>query len=200
MSEATTKPGPLSFGVAAGVGALVYAVLRGGAMPAGTTALLLAALTVGMLAYFAFQSTPRQRRAVLLGWLLPGLGHWSIGQTRRGLVLGSLILVTFLVGLILADFRNISPFDRHPIWGLAHLFGGIVAALTALITQGLHIESENPFYNVGCLYSGVAALLNILAMVDAWDLAAGASPSDEAGVEDGDSPAPAATESGELSS
>lgn len=182
MKDATSPPSPVSMGLAVGLGALAFLVLRAGLMPTGIMPLVLAGLTTGLLIYFATQSNATQRRAVLLGWLVPGLGHLTIGERRRGLVLGAMIIATFLAGMILADFRNLSPFDRHPIWGLAHLFGGALAGIATLATQTLHIEHENPFYNVGCLYSGVATLLNILAMVDAWDLAGReekTTPSDE---------------------
>ncbi|MEZ6195023.1 MAG: DUF6677 family protein [Planctomycetota bacterium] len=133
--------------------------------------LVLGVVTVALVGIFATTASPRQRNGVVLAWLFPGLGHFYLGERKRGLVLGGMIVATFLVGMILADFRNISPFDRHPTWGIAHAFGGLMSGLAALLTKGLLISRENPFYNVGCLYSGVATLLNILAMVDVWDLA-----------------------------
>lgn len=133
--------------------------------------LLLAAVGALLLLRFVATSTPRQRLAVLLGWVLPGAGHVYLGLRRRGLVLGGLILLTFLAGMALADFRNVSPFDRHPIWGIAHAFGGVMAGVAALLTKDLLILRDSPYYQVGSLYSGVACLLNVLAMIDAWDLA-----------------------------
>ncbi len=128
-------------------------------------------LCTAFLLWFVFRSDKRQRFAVILAWLIPGAGHFYLGEKRRGLFLAALVIATFVAGMIIADFRNISPLDRHPIWGIAHLFGGLMSGIAALATNGLMIVRDNPFYQVGCLYSGVGALLNVLVMIDAYDLA-----------------------------
>ncbi len=134
--------------------------------------LIIAVPLVVVLALRFFTTTSGlERRTVILGWLIPGAGHFLVGQRKRGLILGALVLFTFLAGMVLADFRNISPFDRHPIWAVAHLFGGLISTVAAFLTRHLYIERINPLYDVGCLYSGVAALLNIIVVVDAYDFA-----------------------------
>jgi hypothetical protein len=125
---------------------------------------------LGGAVYFVYLSNPRQRIAVLLALLFPGLGHLFIKQRRRGLFFLGTILGLFLAGMLLADFRNISPLDRHPIWGIAQLPGGLMTAFAALATNSLEITRESPYYAIGCLYSGTACLLNILAACDVWDL------------------------------
>ncbi|MCA9320697.1 MAG: hypothetical protein KDB53_08185 [Planctomycetes bacterium] len=122
-----------------------------------------------MLSRFLTGTTRRERLAVILGWLFPGLGHIYLGERRRGLFLGGLIVGTFLAGLVLAHFRCISPFDRHPIWAVAHFFGGLLSLGTWGATQSLHIEADYATYQVGCLYVGIATLLNILVIIDAFD-------------------------------
>ncbi|MFT7617743.1 MAG: TM2 domain-containing membrane protein YozV [Planctomycetota bacterium] len=131
------------------------------------------ALTFGVafLVWFAIRADRRQRTAVLLGWLIPGAGQFYLGEKARGLFLGFLVIGVFFAGMVIADFRNISPFERHPIWGIAHLFGGIMTGIAAFATKGLMIVRDNPLYTVGCLYSGVGALMNVLVMIDAYDLA-----------------------------
>ena len=128
-------------------------------------------LCVVFMLWFVVRADKRQRFAVILAWLIPGAGHFFLGEKRRGLFLGVLVLGTFLAGMVIADFRNISPLERHPIWGIAHLFGGLMSAIAALATGSLMIVRDNPFYQVGCLYSGVGALMNVLVMIDAYDLA-----------------------------
>lgn len=128
------------------------------------------------LAFFVHKSSPRQRMAVALAWLFPGLGHLWLGRRNRALLFGGIILVLYLAGMVMADFCNVSPFDRHPIWGLAQAPAAIPTLLAWLITGpllDLKIWTVNPYYAIGCLYTGVAGLLNILAMCDAWDLAGG---------------------------
>ena len=147
-------------------------------------------LGAAFLVWFMIRSQKKQRMAVLLAWLIPGAGHLYLGQTKRGLVLGCMVLATFLAGMIIADFRNISPLDRHPVWGVAHLFGGLMSAVAAIATQHLMIVRDNVFYQVGCLYSGVGALLNVLVAIDAFDLASKDARKEE--TDGGDSPVAAA--------
>lgn len=130
-------------------------------------AIVLAAVFV---AWFIIEAKPRVRVAVLLAFLFPGAGHLYLGRRPRAFFLGGMVLATFLAGMAIADFRNIS-LDRHPVWALAHAFGGLMSAIAGLSTRNLMIEGSDPLYPVGCLYSGVACLMNMLVMIDAYDLA-----------------------------
>ena len=120
--------------------------------------------------YFLAVSDKSQRVPVLLGWLFPGLGHWVIGQRRRAVFFAVQLAGLFLTGLLLSDFRCVSPFDRHPIWALTQISGGGMALVTAVLTSGLHIERDNPTYSAGCLYVSAACLLNLVALCDLYDL------------------------------
>lgn len=137
----------------------------------GNLSLVFGLLAVLGMVYFFRVTGPRQQLAVALTWLFPGVGHFYLGRHRRGLLLGGVVLTLFVAGMWLADFRNVSPFERHPIWGLAHAFGGLMTGIATVATSGLQIRESLPFYSVGCLYSGVATLLNLLLMIDVWDLA-----------------------------
>jgi len=120
--------------------------------------------------WFLLTADPSQRKPFLLGWLVPGLGHWIVGQRRRALFFAVQIVGLFLAGLVLSDFRCVSPFDRHPIWAITQIPGGILTIVTAGLTATLHIERDNPTYAVGCLYVGVACLMNLVALCDLYDL------------------------------
>ena len=78
------------------------------------------AICAAFLLWFALRADKKQRIAVILAWLIPGAGHFYLGEKGRGLFLGGMVVLTFVVGMVIADFCNISPFDRHPIWGIAH--------------------------------------------------------------------------------
>ena len=120
--------------------------------------------------YFLAVSDRNQRLPILLGWLVPGLGHWKAGLRTRGLFFGIPLVTLFLVGLVLSDFRCVSPFDRHPIWALTQIPGGALTIVTAALTSALKIVSDNPYYQAGCLYVAVACLLNLVALCDLYDM------------------------------
>lgn len=127
-------------------------------------------LLVAAGAYFLYTSNRRQRTAVVLALLFPGAGHLWIGRRQRGLLLGGIMVALFVAGMAMADFRNISPFERHPIWGIAQIPGGLMTVVAWLATSSLKVVRENPLADVGALYSGVACLLNLVAACDVWDL------------------------------
>ena len=127
-------------------------------------------LLVAGLVWFFKTSNRRQRIAVALTLVLPGLGHLFLGYRRRGLLFGAVIIPLFIAGLALGEFCCISPFDRHPIWGIAQIPGGLMTLITWVSTLGLKAGGDNPYYHIGCLYAGTACLLNVLTACDAWDL------------------------------
>jgi hypothetical protein len=124
---------------------------------------------VGAL-WFLAVSDRSQWKPVLLGWLVPGLGHWVVGKRPRAIFFGAQIIALFVIGLVLSDFRCVSPFDRHPIWALTQIPGGALTIVTAVLTSGLYITRDNPTYAAGCLYVSVACLLNLVALCDLYDL------------------------------
>ena len=113
-------------------------------------------------------STKRQRIAVLLAWLFPGLGHLWLGEKRRGLLFMVVLVTIFLAGLALGGFDTVSPFDRHPIWAMAQIPGGLMMLFGWLVSGKVEITQV---YNIACLYTATACLLNLVAMCDVWDLA-----------------------------
>lgn len=132
---------------------------------------LVPVLIAAGVAYFVWKSNARQRIAVLLAWVFPGAGHWWLGHRSRAKFFAFCLVPTFLAGMALSGFLNVSPVDRHPIWGLAQIPGGVLTLVAWLATMSLRVTSENDFYLIGCLYTGSACLLNLIAMCDVWDLA-----------------------------
>jgi hypothetical protein len=43
----------------------------------------------------------------LVGWLIPGAGYWLVGERARGTVAGVAIIVTYVLGLLVAGTRVI---------------------------------------------------------------------------------------------
>ncbi|MEE2713625.1 MAG: DUF6677 family protein [Planctomycetota bacterium] len=123
------------------------------------------------VAYFLWKSNARQRIAVVLAWAFPGAGHWWLGHQNRAKFFAFCLVPTFLAGMALSGFLNISPIERHPIWALAQAPGGLMTLVAWLATMSLKVTSANDYYLIGCLYSGSACLLNLIAMCDVWDLA-----------------------------
>ena len=110
---------------------------------------------------------PAERTAVgvLLAWLVPGLGHWIIGRRAKAILFFATITVTFTVGILLAEGRNID-YDRNAVYYLAYVFNLGEIGLAWLLARGLEYDHSIRFLQVGYLYTAVACLLNLVVMMD----------------------------------
>jgi hypothetical protein len=110
----------------------------------------------------------------LLAWLLPGAGHLWLGRTQKGLVFLVTLPLMFLAGLLLHG--RIFPFEpSQPLVALAAIanvgIGGLYFLVWALgYGAGLVIA---PSYEYGNTFLIVAGLLNVLVVLDAYDVAVG---------------------------
>ncbi|MBB6429985.1 TM2 domain-containing protein [Algisphaera agarilytica] len=117
--------------------------------------------------------------AAFLGWLLPGLGHFVLGQPQRAVVLAVTIGSLWLSGLLIG---GISVIDRndHPAWFLGQML--IAPSFAAnqyrvkLVREhdGTFDPEDNPPFEPafaraqeqGTLFTSLAGLLNLLAIID----------------------------------
>ena len=108
--------------------------------------------------------------SLLLTWLVPGSGHLLLGRGGKGALYFSLLTFTYLVGLLLADFRcvNAENFGLHLI---AEIFYGGATLLALALTADLGLTHAIPFLDAGVLFCAVAGLLNVCVMVDVFETA-----------------------------
>lgn len=134
--------------------------------------------------------------ACVLAWILPGLGHLYLGKTVRALVFFVVVAATFGLGIasdgaasliedrqpltFLATFDNVAvgPFD---LIGRYLTYGTIVYAMpgeegdprrTELVErQRARVRSVT--YEYGNTFLLTAGLMNLLLILDAFDIATG---------------------------
>ena len=116
----------------------------------------------------------------LLAWLVPGAGHFYLGLRKRALLLFIAIELTYFIGLYIGTIRVVDP-AQSMFWFVAQIFAGlntIVARLWAVS----HYAKSTPVliydwsYSMAVLYTGIAGLLNLLAVFDSVIRAGQASP------------------------
>jgi len=116
--------------------------------------------------------------AVALGWLIPGGGHFLLKRTGRGVLLLLAITSMFVCGLMMRGYMfqpqtgdllttliNVGGF-------IGDLAGGILYLLTVWLGYS-QVDVAGHVHDYGTKFLVVAGLLNILAMVDAFEIAAG---------------------------
>jgi hypothetical protein len=125
--------------------------------------------------------------AWLLGWLVPGAGHWYLGQRARGAVLCGVLVGCFVSGALLGGRGTVST--GHPEFLVLQWGAGLPAAGAWAAGDPEPADLPVARRELGILYTLVPALLNMVAALDAAARAAGANPG---GPEMSHSPAPSA--------
>jgi len=119
----------------------------------------------------------------LAAWLVPGLGHLLQGRWVRGLLLGGAVWLSFLGGLWMGGHlftvggneQGLSALLQLPPM-IANLGSGILYIISWVFGVGFADDpahAARATYEYGNTLLLVAGLLNYLAMLDAFDIAAG---------------------------
>ncbi len=119
--------------------------------------------------------TPRRALlAVLVAWLLPGAGHVMLGRHARGAAFLTIILICLVLGVKLeGNLYRVLP-DR-PLSVLATAASMGVGAPYFLLRFGAGYEGtiRSPGYEYGTAFILTAGLMNLLLVLDVWDIARG---------------------------
>ena len=111
---------------------------------------------------------------IVLAWLVPGGGHFLVGQTRKAIVFLVVLGAMFAIGLA---FRGeLFAFDVHDplvfLAAVAQSAAGLPRLLAGVAGAG-HGEVTAATYEYGNTFLIVAGLLNMLVALDALDRARG---------------------------
>jgi len=113
-----------------------------------------------------------------LAWLVPGAGHFLLKRHVRGLLLFGCVLITYLLGLMMRG-ALFSPqtgdlFTTLIYTGgfLANLASGIFYLLTVWLGYN-QPDVAGHVHDYGTKFLVAGGLMNILAMVDAFEIAVG---------------------------
>jgi hypothetical protein len=110
----------------------------------------------------------------LASWAIPGAGHLWLGRRSKGLVFLIALPLMFAIGL--AIHGRLFPFDlSEPLVGLAavaDLGAGLAYFAASLLGFGAG-DVRAITYEYGNAFLIVAGLLNLLVVIDAYDVAMG---------------------------
>jgi hypothetical protein len=123
--------------------------------------------------------SPRVRSPYLilaLAWLIPGSGHFLLGRRGRGAIIFATVVLSFTLGLLMRG----PLFQPGGVDLLSRLiqFGGFIGDLASGLLYFMaiwlgysqpDIAGHTPDY--GSKFLVAAGLFNILAMVDAYEIA-----------------------------
>jgi hypothetical protein len=116
--------------------------------------------------------------AVALGWLIPGGGHFLLKRNGRGALLAGSITGMFLCGLMMqgAMFQPQSGDLLTTLINTGGFIGDVCSGILYLLSVCFGYNQPDiagHVHDYGTKFLVTAGLLNILAMVDAYEIAAG---------------------------
>ena len=105
-------------------------------------------------------------------WLVPGLGHWLLKKRARAAILFFAIAGMFAFGVLMHGqfFAMASPSYLERLGYLGELCAGLAAPFAKFFGYG----GGNPFFvsaDYGTAYLIAAGMLNLLTILDAYDIA-----------------------------
>jgi hypothetical protein len=110
----------------------------------------------------------------VMAWVVPGFGHLWLGRRQKGLIFLVALISMFAFGLWLKG--RLFPFQlSEPLVALM-AFADLGMGLPYLIAKVLGVDRGNVIlitYDYGNAFIIVAGLLNMLVVLDAFDIAAG---------------------------
>lgn len=114
-------------------------------------------------------SYPRIILGLALTWLVPGLGHQLYGKRGKAAFYSAAILFTFVFGMWLGEWRDVSV-ERFSLYLIAQCWAGGPTLLALWLTRDLKITHDIAYLDVGLLYTAVAGLLNVVILVDLYEV------------------------------
>ncbi len=115
---------------------------------------------------------------VAIGWLIPGGGHFFLHRRGRGAILAGCVILTFAAGLMMrgALFQPEIGDMLTTIIYVGGFAGNVASGILYLATVMLGYAQPDVaghVHDYGTKFLVAAGLMNILAMVDAFEIAVG---------------------------
>lgn len=112
--------------------------------------------------------------SLILGWLIPGLGHLWLKKYWRALIFFVCISIMASLGLLMGG--KIYAFQTENPLTILAFFSDLGIGLLYIMSKGLAFglgDLKNATFEFGTAFIAGAGLLNYLVALDAYDTAAG---------------------------
>ena len=115
---------------------------------------------------------------VALAWLIPGGGHFLLKRPGRGALLAACVVAMFLLGLMMrgALFQPQTGDLLTTVIYYGGFIGDLMSGLLYFVTVWLGYAQPDVaghVHDYGTKFLVAAGLLNVLAMVDVFEIASG---------------------------
>lgn len=112
--------------------------------------------------------------AMIAAWLIPGLGHIYVRRWRRGLAFFLLVLVSLLTGYTLhGNLYRVVPNQPLSVLGTLGAMGMGIPYFVLRYGLGYEGDVVGAGYEYGTAFLLTAGLMNLLLVLDVWDISRG---------------------------
>lgn len=123
-------------------------------------------------------STGKTIAACLAGFILPGLGHIVLGKFVRGALIGGVIIIMFALGFVMEGHLYKPEAKEWLTWFFSFLNVGMGLPYFICLAGDLGFQitpdqAAKVTYEYGNTFFCVAGALNMLAVMDAYDIGIG---------------------------
>jgi hypothetical protein len=118
---------------------------------------------------------PLNIAAIIIGWILPGLGHISLGQKRRGFLIMGGVLFLVVCGVLIGGIDAVDH-KNDGLWFIPQVWGGLIVVGIDVLNQALiaplpvvekvtrvGLSHAN---EIGTLFIAMAGLMNFVVLLD----------------------------------
>lgn len=112
--------------------------------------------------------------AMILAYVIPGAGHFYLGYRRRAAAFFAIVFLMFVIGLAIDG--NLYTLERgQPILRLLASLGSMGAGIIYFVARemGPHGDVTSITYEYGTTFTLTAGLMNLLLVLDCFDIAEG---------------------------
>ena len=102
----------------------------------------------------------------LLGWVVPGAGHFVIKERKRSVIIFVTITLTFLIGVYIGSIGIVDPVASKICYS-GQILTSPAVALLGYQSRGGGFPVYGKPSEIGQIYTGIAGLLNLLCIINA---------------------------------
>lgn len=119
--------------------------------------------------------TKRSLLAMILAYLVPGAGHFYLGYRRRAAAFFAIVFFMFVIGLAIDGNLYTFAESRQALLRILASIGSMGAGILyfAARAMGPHGDVTSMTYEYGTTFTLTAGLMNLLLVLDCFDIAEG---------------------------
>lgn len=120
----------------------------------------------------------RSITAMLLAYVVPGAGHYYLGDRRRAAVFFVIVFLLFVLGISIDGSLYTLGQSGGALLKILASFGSMGAGAMYFIAgvMGPHGDVQSITYEYGTTFTLTAGLMNLLLVLDCFDIAEGRKP------------------------